>query len=59
VRVIRAGRDYLRRAGVLWEKCRFDIVSLLLEPTPVIEWPKTLFSFVAPAFCHFARATTP
>jgi len=28
----RAGRDYARRAGVPWERVRFDLVSILLEP---------------------------
>ena len=36
--VERAARDYARRAGVEWEKTRFDIVSVLLENQPRIEW---------------------
>ena len=34
----RAARDYARRAGVDWEKTRFDIVSIVLEDRPRIEW---------------------
>jgi putative endonuclease len=36
--VERAARDYARRAGVDWEKTRFDIVSVLLRNPPQIEW---------------------
>ncbi|MGD0499549.1 MAG: YraN family protein [Bryobacteraceae bacterium] len=38
VRVERAARDYARRAGADWEKTRFDIVSVVLEKRPRIEW---------------------
>ena len=37
-RVNRAARDYARRAGVEWEKTRFDIVGILLGKPPRIEW---------------------
>src|ERR1043166_5288681 len=37
-RVMRAARDYVRRTDVPWEKVRFDIVSVVLEPKPAIEW---------------------
>jgi putative endonuclease len=37
-RVNRAARDYARRAGVVWEKTRFDILGILLEKPPRIEW---------------------
>jgi putative endonuclease len=37
-RVLRVARDYARRANVAWDKARFDIVSVVLEDTPVIEW---------------------
>jgi putative endonuclease len=37
-RVLRAARDYARRANVPWDKARFDVVSVVLEATPVIEW---------------------
>jgi putative endonuclease len=36
--VERAARDYARRAGVAWEKTRFDIVSVILERPPRIVW---------------------
>ncbi len=36
--VKRAARDYARRAGVDWEKTRFDIVSVVLGSPPRIEW---------------------
>jgi putative endonuclease len=38
-----AGRDYARRAGVAWEKVRFDIVSILLTRPPQIEWIRDAF----------------
>ena len=36
--VERAARDYARRAGAAWENTRFDIVSVVLEDPPRIEW---------------------
>jgi len=43
-RLIRAGRDYARRAGVAWETTRFDIVSIVLErPRVRIEWLQDAF----------------
>src|ERR1035437_10283065 len=36
--VKRAARDYARRAGVEWDKTRFDIVGIVLEKPPRIEW---------------------
>jgi hypothetical protein len=36
--VKRAARDYARRAAVEWEKTRFDIVGIVLEKPPRIEW---------------------
>ncbi len=36
--VTRAARDYARRAGVDWEMTRFDIVSIILESRPRIDW---------------------
>jgi putative endonuclease len=36
--VKRAARDYARRAGVEWEKTRFDIVGIVLGKPPRIEW---------------------
>jgi putative endonuclease len=36
--VERAARDYARRAGVEWDKTRFDIVGVILEKPPRIEW---------------------
>jgi putative endonuclease len=38
--VERAARDYARRAGVDWEKTRFDIVSIVLEKPPKIDWQR-------------------
>jgi putative endonuclease len=38
--VERAARDYARRAGVDWEKTRFDIVGVILEERPRIEWTR-------------------
>lgn len=33
-----AARDYARRAGVDWSRVRFDIVSIVLEKPPQIDW---------------------
>ena len=37
-----AARDYARRAGVEWEHTRFDIVSVVLNPSR-IEWIRGAF----------------
>jgi putative endonuclease len=37
-RVKRAARDYARRAGVEWDNTRFDIIGIVLEKPPRIEW---------------------
>jgi putative endonuclease len=42
-RVMRAARDYVRRAGIPWDRVRFDIVSIVLQPEPVIEWMRDAF----------------
>lgn len=43
-RLHRAARDYARRAGVEWEKTRFDIVSVVIERHRVrIEWIRDAF----------------
>jgi putative endonuclease len=43
-KLIRAGRDYARRAGVEWEAARFDIVSVVMErPRVRIEWIRDAF----------------
>src|SRR5690242_1946193 len=42
-RVMRAARDYARRARVPWENVRFDIVSVVLEPKLAIEWQRDAF----------------
>jgi putative endonuclease len=41
--VMRAARDYVRRADIPWERVRFDIVSIVLLPTPAIEWLQDAF----------------
>jgi putative endonuclease len=38
-----AARDYARRAGVDWDRTRFDIVSVVLERPPRIEWLRDAF----------------
>jgi putative endonuclease len=38
-----AARDYARRAGIPWEKTRFDIVSVVLGGAPRIEWLRGAF----------------
>ena len=42
-RVVRAARDYARRADVPWDNVRFDIVSVVLEPQTRIEWLQGAF----------------
>ena len=38
-----AARDYARRADVVWEKTRFDIVSVVLDGGPGIVWLRDAF----------------
>ncbi len=33
-----AARDYAVRAGVVWARTRFDVISIVLERAPRIEW---------------------
>jgi putative endonuclease len=42
-RVTRAARDYIRRAEVPWERVRFDIVSIVLQPELAVEWLQDAF----------------
>jgi putative endonuclease len=42
-RVLRAARDYARRAEIAWKDTRFDIVSIVLEHPPRIEWLRDAF----------------
>jgi putative endonuclease len=44
-RVMRAARDYVRRAEVPWDRVRFDIVSIVLQPQTAIEWLQDAFSW--------------
>ena len=39
-----AGRDYARRSGVLPERTRFDVVSVVLGDMPQIEWKRDAFA---------------
>jgi putative endonuclease len=39
-----ACRDYALRANVAWDKVRFDIVSVILEKPPRIDWIKEAWS---------------
>jgi putative endonuclease len=41
--VMRAARDYVRRAEVSWDQVRFDIVSIVLQPEQKIEWLRDAF----------------
>ncbi len=40
----RAGRDYARRAGVEWGKARFDVISIILDKPPQLEWLRDVFT---------------
>jgi putative endonuclease len=42
-RVRQAARDYARRAEVPWRDTRFDIVSIVLDQPPHIEWLRDAF----------------
>ena len=42
-RVERAARDYARRADISWQDTRFDIVSVVLDHPPRIEWLRDAF----------------
>ena len=39
----RAARDYAHRAGVEWERVRFDVVNVILSAPPKIELRKDAF----------------
>ena len=39
----RAGRDYVRRAGLEWQNVRFDILGVVLSRPPEIEWLQDAF----------------
>ncbi len=39
----RSAQDYARRAGVEWGRARFDIVSVVFESPPRIEWFRDAF----------------
>ena len=41
--LLRAARDYARRANVEWPKVRFDVVSVVMSPRRV-EWRRDAFS---------------
>ena len=41
--LVRAASAYARHAGVEWERARFDIVGVVLERPPRIEWTKDAF----------------
>lgn len=43
VRLVWAATEYARRAGVSWEKTRFDIVSVLLNNECKIKWQRDAF----------------
>ena len=38
-----AARDYARRADIAWNVTRFDILSIVLESPPRIEWLRDAF----------------
>ena len=41
--LLRGARDYARRAGVDWDRVRFDIVSVVLRPRVQVEWMTDAF----------------
>jgi len=42
-RIERAARDYARRTGVDWQHIRFDVVSIVLDSPPRLEWRRDAF----------------
>ncbi len=42
--LLRAGRDYARRANVPWDRVRFDLVSVVLSRPPAIQYEPDAFS---------------
>jgi len=42
--LLRAGRDYARRADVPWDRVRFDLVSVVLSTPPAITHAPDAFS---------------
>jgi putative endonuclease len=42
-RIQHAARDYARRAGADWQHIRFDVVSIVLDRPPRIEWLRDAF----------------
>ena len=42
-RLMRAARDYARRAGIDWIKVRFDIVNVVFTDPPAIEHLRDVF----------------
>ena len=43
-RLVRGGTEYARRAGVDFDRLRFDIVSVILDDPPTIELERDAFS---------------
>ncbi|HOL73950.1 MAG TPA: YraN family protein, partial [Bryobacteraceae bacterium] len=41
--LLRAARDYARRAGVPWERVRFDLVSVVLSDPPAFTHTRDAF----------------
>ncbi len=41
----RAARDYARRAGVVWDSVRFDLVTVLLRNPPAIDHRRNAFRY--------------
>lgn len=42
----RVAREYARRTDTPWEKVRFDIVSVVFQPRPRIEYQQDVFSLL-------------
>jgi putative endonuclease len=41
--IVRAARDYVRRAGIEWNHVRFDVVNVILEDPPRLDLRKDAF----------------
>jgi putative endonuclease len=43
-RIVRAAQDYARRAGIPWERVRFDTVSVVLGRPPAVRHERDVFT---------------
>ena len=54
-RLVRGARDYARRAGIAWERTRFDTVSVILGRPRYIAWQRDAFTATAASPARVAK----